>query len=97
MYVTSSSHLYLFYRSTLSWEYNIWMGHAVAYLVEALSYKPEGRGLDSRCHWILQLTWSFQPHYDPGVDSASIEMSTKDLSGGKGQPARKAHKFITIC
>ena len=25
------------------------MGHAVAQLVEALRYKPEGRGFDSRC------------------------------------------------
>jgi len=29
------------------------LGHAVALLVEALHYKPEGRGSDSRrCHWI---------------------------------------------
>ena len=29
-------------------------GHAVAQLVEALHYKPEGRGFDSRwCHWIF--------------------------------------------
>ena len=26
---------------------NIYMGHAVAHLVEALRYKPEGRGFDS--------------------------------------------------
>jgi len=27
-------------------------GHAVAQLVEALRYTPEGHGLDSRlCHW----------------------------------------------
>ena len=32
-------------------------GHAVAQLVEALRYKPEGRGFDSRwCHWIFLLT-----------------------------------------
>ena len=31
--------------------------HAVAQLVEALLYKPEGRGFDSRwCHWIFTLT-----------------------------------------
>jgi len=30
------------------------LGHAVAQLVEALSYKPEGRDFDSRwCHWIF--------------------------------------------
>jgi len=33
------------------------MGHAVAPLVEALRYKPEGRGFDSRwCHWNFSLT-----------------------------------------
>ena len=32
-------------------------GHAVAQLVEALSYKPEDRGFDSRrCHWNFSLT-----------------------------------------
>jgi len=40
-------------------------GHAVAQLVEALRYKPEGRGFDSRwCLWIFYF-------YSPGVDSAS--------------------------
>jgi len=33
------------------------MGHAVAQLVEALRYKPEGRGFDSwLCHWNFSLT-----------------------------------------
>jgi hypothetical protein len=32
-------------------------GYAVAQLFEALRYKPEGRGFDSRwCHWNLSLT-----------------------------------------
>jgi hypothetical protein len=32
-------------------------GHAVAKLVEALCYKPEDRGFDSRwCHWNFSLT-----------------------------------------
>jgi hypothetical protein len=44
----------------------------VAQLVEALRYKPEGRGFDSRwCHWNFSLTLSFRPHYVPGVDSAA--------------------------
>ena len=31
--------------------------HAVAQLVEALCYKPEGRGFDSPwCHWNFSLT-----------------------------------------
>ena len=53
------------------------MGHAVAQLVEALRYKPEGRGFDSRlCHWNFLL--SFQPHYGPGVDSASNRNEYQD-------------------
>jgi hypothetical protein len=33
------------------------MRYALVQLVEALRYKPEGRGLDSRwCHWNLPLT-----------------------------------------
>ena len=48
------------------------MGYAVAQLVEALRYKPEGRGFDPRwCHWNFSLTQSFRPLYGPGVDSAS--------------------------
>jgi len=32
-------------------------GHAVAQLIEALRYKSEGRGLDSRwCHWYFSFT-----------------------------------------
>jgi hypothetical protein len=47
-------------------------GHAAAQLVEALQYKPEGHGFNSRwCHWNLALTLSFWPHYGHGVDSAS--------------------------
>jgi hypothetical protein len=44
----------------------------VAQLVEALRYKPEDRGIDSRwCHWIFSLTLSFPALYGPVVDSAS--------------------------
>ena len=44
----------------------------MAQLVEALRYKPEGRGFDSRwCHCNFSLTETFRPHYGPGVDSAS--------------------------
>jgi hypothetical protein len=32
------------------------LGHAVAYLVEALCYKAEGRRFSSQCHRIFQLT-----------------------------------------
>jgi len=40
-------------------------------LGEALRYKPEGRGFDSRCHWNFSLIKSFRPHYGPRVYSAS--------------------------
>ena len=47
-------------------------GHAMAQLVEVLSYELEGRGFDSRwCHWNFSLTESFRPHCGPGVDSVS--------------------------
>jgi hypothetical protein len=42
---------YLFTVTTYQFE-----GHAVAQLVEALCYKPEGRGFDSRRHhWNLSI------------------------------------------
>jgi hypothetical protein len=35
----------------------LWGMLLVAQLVEALRYKPEGRGIDFRwCHWIFSLT-----------------------------------------
>jgi hypothetical protein len=41
-------------------------------MVEALCYKPEGRGFDFRlCDWIFSLTYSFRVHSGPGVDSVS--------------------------
>jgi hypothetical protein len=73
-------------------EYNFDMhigvvGYTVAQLVEALRYKPEGRGLDSRwCRWNFLLTYSFRSHYGPGVDSASNrnEYQVYFLGGGGG-------------
>jgi hypothetical protein len=68
----------------------IWTGgarglHAVAQLVEALLYKPKGRGFDSRwCHWNFSLTHSFQPDYGPRVDSASKRKEYQEyLLGGQ--------------
>jgi hypothetical protein len=44
----------------------------VAQLVEALRYKLEGRGFDSRwSHWNFSVTEPFRSHCGPGVDSAS--------------------------
>jgi hypothetical protein len=63
----------------------LFRGHAIAQLVEALCYKSEGRGFDSRwCHWNFSLT-SFWPHYGPGVDSASDRNEFQEyFLGGKG-------------
>ena len=51
----------------------MWLqGHVAVQLVEALRYKSEGHGFDSRwCHWNFSLMYSLRPHYGPGVDSAS--------------------------
>jgi hypothetical protein len=55
-------------------------GHAAGgAVVEALRYKPEGRGIDSRCyHWNISFTYSFQPHYSPKVDSGSNRNEYQD-------------------
>jgi hypothetical protein len=63
------------------WELNVFMyvskhsgspGARGGAMVEALRYKPKGRGIDSRwCHWNFSLTQSFRSHYGPGVDSTS--------------------------
>ena len=61
----------LFPLGNISGTHLCW-GQAVTQLVEALRYKPEGRGFDSRCcHWNFSLIQSFWLHYDPGVDSDS--------------------------
>ena len=40
--------------------------------VEALRYKPEGRGFDSRwCNWGFSSAKTFHSHNGPGVDTAS--------------------------
>jgi hypothetical protein len=48
------------------------MGARGVTVADALCYKPEDCGIDSRwCHWNFSLTESLRPHYGPGVDSAS--------------------------
>jgi len=42
-------------------------------------YNTEGRWFDSRWrHWNFLLTYSFRPHYDPAVDSASKRNEYQD-------------------
>jgi hypothetical protein len=64
--------------------YNYMGGAAVAQLIEALRYKPSGRGFDSRwCQWIF-----FHWHSPSGLNMALgstqplTEMSTKNISWG---------------
>jgi len=60
--------------------------HALGQLVEALRYKPQGRGFDSRwCQWNFSLTLSFWSHCGCGVDSASNRNEYQEyFLGGKG-------------
>ena len=69
------------------------MGQPVAQFVEALRYKPKGRGFDSRwCHWNVSLTYSFRPHYGSGVDPAPNRNEYQEyLLGGKGGKAAGAY------
>jgi hypothetical protein len=49
-----------------------YLENTVTQVVEALRYKPEYLGFDSRFgHWDFQLTESFWLHCVPGVDSPS--------------------------
>jgi hypothetical protein len=58
-------------------------GATLAQLVEALRFKPEGRGFDSRwCHWNFSLTYSLRPHYVCWVDSASNKWVPGIFPGG---------------
>ena len=58
----------------------------MAQLVEALRYKPEAHGFDSRwCPWNFSLALSFRPHHGPGVDPASNRNEYQEyFLGGKG-------------
>jgi hypothetical protein len=60
--------------------------HAVAKLVEALCWKPEGRGLLD----FFLFSWPFQLHYSPDVDSASDgnEYQKSSLGVTRGQRIR---------
>jgi hypothetical protein len=59
------------------------VGHAVAQLVEALRYKPEGCGFNSRlCHCNFSLTQFFRLRYGPEVDSASNGNEYQECSLG---------------
>lgn len=52
--------------SAIKWAIRHHAAYAVRQLVDALPYKPEGRGLDPRWgHWVTALTLPFRPSYGP--------------------------------
>jgi hypothetical protein len=74
-------------------------GQAVAYFAEALSYKPEGRGIESRWGACLSIYLSFKPHYSSGIDSASNRNDYLESTWGEGegQTAHRADNLTAIC
>ena len=66
-------------------------------LVEALRYKPEGRGFDSRwCHWNFPLTNPSSRTMALGSTQLLTEMSTRNISYGLRQPVRKANNLTAF-
>ena len=60
----------------------------MAQLVEALHYKPEGRGFNSQwCQWNFSLTLSFRPYCGPGVDSTFNIYEYQEYFLGRGVKA----------
>jgi hypothetical protein len=58
-------------------------GQAAAQLVDALRYKPEGCGFDSRwCHWNFLLTNPSGRTMALGLTQPLTEMSTRNISWG---------------
>jgi hypothetical protein len=75
----------------------IYRGHGVAYFVEALSYKLEGCGFDSRFgHWIFQLTNPSSLTMDLVLTQPLTELSTTNLPGAEGRLMHKGDNHITI-
>jgi len=73
------------------------LGFVVAQLVEALHYKSEGHGFDSRwCHWNFSLTKSFRPHYGPGANSASNRNEYQEYFLGGGVKAARCIGLTTL-
>jgi hypothetical protein len=84
IYLTNHKHntLYL-YICKLMLSNNSILFHCHQTVAGGTCYKPEGRGFKSRWgQWIFQLTWSFQPYYGPGVDSASNRNEHQESSWG---------------
>jgi len=67
--------------------------HAVVQFFEALRYKPEGRGFDSRwCHWHNPSDRTLAL----GLTQPLAEISTRNISWWQRWPVRRADKFTTF-
>jgi hypothetical protein len=73
------------------------MGDVVAQLVEALCYKPEGRGFESSLGGFFNWPNPSSRTIALGSTQRLTEISIRDLPGGKGRPARKADNLTAIC
>jgi hypothetical protein len=55
-------------------------------------------GFESQWGGFFFSIYLIQPHYGPGVDSASNGNEYQEFSwGGKGRPVRKADNLAAIC
>jgi hypothetical protein len=77
----------------------IWIrGHAVAYLVEALCYSQKVAGSNpDEVDFFFNLPNSSNRNMALGSTKPLTEMSTRNLPGGNGRPARKTDNFTAIC
>jgi len=72
-------------------------GHAVAQLVEALRFKPVGRGFDYRwCHWNFLHNPSGRT-MALGSTQPLTEMNTRNISWGWRRTVRRADLTIFMC
>jgi hypothetical protein len=63
-----------------------------------LCYKPEGRCFDFRCsHWIFNWPKPSSRTMALGSTQLLTEVSTRNLPGSKGRPARYADNLTVVC
>jgi hypothetical protein len=67
--------------------------HGGTRLVEALCFKLEGRRFEFRMRWIFSI---YSRTMALGLTQPLTEMSTRNLSGGKKRPARRADNLAAI-
>jgi hypothetical protein len=71
--------------------------YAVAQLVEALFYKPEGRRFDEAIGFSIDLVPAPALYMALGSAQPLTEMSTRNFPGGRQRPARKFDNLTAMC